>query len=199
MKIIRLKTNPFIYSSNVYLLLGTWNTLNDINTLIDTGGDSYIINEIKKINTGVGKKPVEKVVLTHNHFDHTGGLKSIKEEFNPIVYAKIITNGTVNDTLYDNQVIRIADKFFTVLYSSGHSSDSISFYCEEDGVLFSGDTNLLIRDMTGTYTMEYIDTLQRFARLKITTIYPGHGDPITENPVDMLKFSISNALRSKII
>ena len=68
MKVICLKRNSMKYTCNAYLILGSWNSLQDTNTLIDVGIDASIINEIEKINTGVGKRPVEQIIITHEHF-----------------------------------------------------------------------------------------------------------------------------------
>lgn len=199
MKVIRLKTNPNIYSGNSYLLLGEWNTLNDINTLIDTGTDDYILGEISKINTGVGKKPIEQVILTHNHFDHSGGLTALKEKYKLRVFAAQALNGLVDEILSDGRVLRGADNYLEIILSPGHSSDSICIYCKNEMILFSGDTNLLIRDTTGTYTGDFVNTLQRLSELKLKTVFPGHGDPITEKPEEMIKMSLKNVMRSKLV
>ncbi|MBW1746511.1 MAG: MBL fold metallo-hydrolase, partial [Deltaproteobacteria bacterium] len=70
MKIINLTNDSKIYTSNVYFLIGDWKGFDDVNALIDAGRDHSIIEKIKKLDTGVGKKKLEKVVLTHGHYDH---------------------------------------------------------------------------------------------------------------------------------
>ena len=75
MKVTLLKKNPNIYTCNAYLVRGNWNAISDVNTLIDIGTDSYIYEELQTISTGVGKRRVEQVILTHEHFDHASGLK----------------------------------------------------------------------------------------------------------------------------
>lgn len=199
MKIICLKSNPTIYSGRAYLLLGSWSTLDDINAVVDTGSDNYIINEIESIYTGVGKVPVNKVILTHNHFDHMGGAIHLKQRFNCTVHAKIFTDDIVDELLQDGQEIRLADRMFTVIHSPGHSTDSICLYCKEDQVLFSGDTPLQIRDVTATYTSGFLRTLQRLSSLTINTIYPGHGEPIQTHIKEMISESLANVLQCKII
>jgi len=87
MKIINLTHDSDIYTSNVYLLLGDRKGIDDVNTLIDVGRDSSIIEKIRKLDTGVGKKKVEKVILTHGHYDHVSLLPTIKDEFHPRAYA----------------------------------------------------------------------------------------------------------------
>lgn len=36
------------------------------------------------------------------------------------------------------------DKMFEVIHTSGHSSNSVCFYCEDEGTLFLGDTPVVI-------------------------------------------------------
>ena len=87
MKILNLTTDSKIYTSNVYLITGTWNAIDDVNTLIDVGRDPSVIDKINSASTGVGKRRVEQVVLTHGHYDHASLLPRIREVFNPVVYA----------------------------------------------------------------------------------------------------------------
>jgi glyoxylase-like metal-dependent hydrolase (beta-lactamase superfamily II) len=199
MKVIALRSNPNLYACKSYLLLGDWNTLSDVNTLIDTGSDDYILNEISNTHTGVGKKPVDVIILTHNHFDHVGGTMSIKEKYSTTVYANIKTNNMVDKILKDNDVIRLADREFQVIHSPGHSTDSISLYCEKEQILFSGDTTLFIRDTNSSYTQDYFETMKKLSKLKIKVIYPGHGDPLNEHPEEIIKATLKNLRSCQII
>lgn len=199
MKIISLMTNPKLYSGNSYMLLGEWNTLSDVNAVIDTGSDNYIVKDIEETYTGVGKNPVDKVILTHNHFDHIGGAMALKKKYNSKIYAFIKTAALTDFTVQDGEIIKLADKEFKIIHTPGHSSDSICIYNEEEQILFSGDTTIQVRDILGSYTPDYLETLNKLSRLKIKTIYPGHGKPITENPEDIIKYTIKNVHRSIIV
>ena len=79
MKIIPLKKSDKIYSCNPYLILGDWNHVEDLNTVIDPGTDDFILDEIAHLSAGLGKVAVEQILLTHNHFDHAGGMMALKE------------------------------------------------------------------------------------------------------------------------
>jgi len=79
MKILSLTEASAVYTSNVYLLLGEWNTMDDVNTLVDVGRDVSVIDKINDAPTGVGKKRIEQVVLTHCHYDHSEILPVIKK------------------------------------------------------------------------------------------------------------------------
>ena len=80
MKVVPLRSPEPIYSGWSYLLLGEWNRLEDVNTLIDTGTDGSIVDLLPEIYTGVGKRQVDLVLLTHSHFDHAGGVSRIVAE-----------------------------------------------------------------------------------------------------------------------
>jgi len=197
MKIVNLTSDTNMYTSNVYFLLGDRKSIDDANTLIDVGRDPSIIEKIKQIDTGVGKKKVEKVALTHGHYDHTNMLPVIKDEFNPEAYAFHSFDG-VNHVLRDGQTLKLADRWFEIIHTPGHTGDSICLYCEQEAVLFSGDTNLIITTMDGTYQKDYVSALEKIARRNITAIYPGHGEPITDRVKHFLYMSLDNVRKSKI-
>jgi len=190
MRVIKLNTNPNLYSSNSYLLLGAWNKLEDVNALVDTGSDDYIIDEIEKTNKGVGKRPLEKVILTHTHFDHIGALKELKKKYSVEVLAFTKVPG-VDRLLEDNEVMKLGDEYFQIIHTPGHSSDSVCIYCSAEKILFSGDTSIRVYSKDNTYSDEYIETIEKLSKLEVKIVYPGHGAPITENPEEI----IANTLR----
>jgi len=180
MRVIELSQAPSIYTCRSYLLLGDWNVLGDVNTLIDPGTDGSVIEQIETVSTGCGKVPVEQVILTHNHFDHAAGVEIIKKRYGARVYAW--SNGKdVDELLRDGQLITAGDDQLQVLHTPGHSSDSICLYNTTQRILFSGDTQLLIRSSEGDFTPEYVETLRRLSTLRINTVYSGHDEPITIN------------------
>jgi glyoxylase-like metal-dependent hydrolase (beta-lactamase superfamily II) len=197
MKVARLTRTDNVYSANAYLVLGTWNHIGDVNTLIDVGTDSFIIGEIDKASTGVGKKAIEQVILTHSHFDHNGGLASVIDRFHPRVYA-FSPNDGVDVLLNDGQILPIADQFFQVIHTPGHSSDSICLYCPSEKVLFSGDVPLCIRTSGSSYEEEFVVALEKIARLDIRTIYSGHDAPLKDRANETIAMTLSNVHSSGI-
>lgn len=177
MKVFNLTRHCTTYSSNAYYIRGEWNTLNDVNTLIDTGRDPVFFRELETLHTGFGKTRVEKVLLTHNHYDHCSNLNEIIQRWHPKVYAFSHSLFNVTDLLYDNMSIRIGDVDAVVIACPGHSTDSVCYYVPAEKALFSGD-NQLINVSQGNYHEDFILSLEKIASLNVQVIYPGHGKPI---------------------
>ena len=186
-----INDNSSVYTSNAYLILGDWSGISDVNTLIDTGSDPAILEQIVNAPTGVGKKAIEQVILTHNHSDHKGMLPQICKLYHPKVFAYSPMED-VDCLLRNGQVLRCGDRNFEVIHTPGHSNDSICLYCHEDGVLFVGDTNVVIHHADGHYEKAFIEILERLCRLDISAIYFGHDSPMLSGAKDVLKESLHN-------
>lgn len=197
MRIIFLRKSDDVYSCNSYLLLGEWNRIDDVNTLVDPGTDDFVIDEIERISTGFGKAPVEQILLTHNHFDHAASVIRLKEYFNARVYAAIPGPG-VDELLGDGQYIKAGDGILEVIHTPGHSSDSISLYAPAEKALFCGDTQVRVRGAGGIYTREYLEGLLKLASRKITSIHSGHDPVVTEHAQQIIFESIRHIRSSTI-
>jgi glyoxylase-like metal-dependent hydrolase (beta-lactamase superfamily II) len=194
-KVIPLRRNPRIYSCNAYLVLGDWKRIEDVNTLVDVGTDAFLLDEIDTISTGVGKTPVEQVVLTHHHFDHAGGLQAVVARFHPRVRSFSEQRPGEDPPLEDGERIRMGDREFEVVHIPGHSQDSICLYCKEERVLFSGDTPLRIRHSGGSYAAGYVEALERMARWSVDAIYSGHDPPMIGGGTRMIQDTLRNVKR----
>ena len=178
MKVITFPASKRIYSSHAYLIMGDWNRIDDVNTLIDTGSDPQIVDKIMAVNTGLGKRKIDHVILTHGHSDHVAALPAIKEAFSPKVFAFSPFIDGVDVTLRHGDRLRIGDRMCDILHFPGHSEDSICIHNPEDGDLFAGDTALILSDSGGSYDRRYYDRLTALCRKKVQAIYFGHGQPL---------------------
>lgn len=185
MRVIRLQRHPGAYTCNSYLILGTWNRIDDVNTLIDPGIDDFVLEEIGRLSTGLGKVPVEQVILTHSHFDHAAGVSAVKRRFGARVLA-FLPAAEVDEVVFDKQFIKVGDDICEILHTPGHSSDSICIYLPNELALFSGDTQIRIVTPGGPYTAEYRLSLEKLAMRGVETIYPGHGEPICSDAMRII-------------
>ncbi len=94
--------------------------------------------------------------------------------------------GGVTRILKDGELLVLGDRYFEVIYTPGHSQDSICLYCQQERILFSGDTPLNIKTDGNSFTEDYYESISKLAELKIKTIYPGHGEPILVNAEKMI-------------
>ncbi len=199
MRITLLRKDPKVYCANVYFVQGNWNTLEDNNTLIDVGTNSFILDELEEINGGVGKKKLDKIILTHEHFDHAGALQSVIEKYKPEkVIARASLKGVTNFA-EEGMKIRVADEIAEIIYTPGHSNDSICVYFEKSGILFSGDTPLTIKSSGGSYNLAFLEALKKLRKLKINAIYSGHDLPILANAMDYIETTYSIVKNSNIV
>jgi glyoxylase-like metal-dependent hydrolase (beta-lactamase superfamily II) len=192
MKVIAVRGRSSVYTSNVYLVSGDWNRLEDVNALVDVGNDSGIIEEIQKMNVGVGKRKIERVILTHSHSDHAAILPLIRNAYKPEVLAYSQYIEGVDRVLNDGDMVQMGDRKFEVLHTPEHTEDSIMLYCMEEGALFVGDSPVFIPASGGTYGKAFIRCLEKLCRRNIRTIYLGHGEPITNGAKEILKMSLQN-------
>ncbi len=186
MRVICLKKNLEIYTCCSYLILGDWNRLHDLNTLIDPGTDGSIIEQIEQVSTGCCKNPVEQIILTHNHFDHAAGVALLKKRYGAKVFA-YSSGPEVDELLTDGQRLPVADGYLDIIHTPEHSSDSICLFNSKKGLLFSGDTPLRCRDSGAPPSPESIPTLDALTKLDVKVAYTGHDGAIHGGVNEMLK------------
>ncbi|KEI71798.1 hydroxyacylglutathione hydrolase [Endozoicomonas elysicola] len=85
------------------------------------------------------------ILITHHHFDHTGGVKELTIGKNIPVYGPDNKNiDSITNTLQDGDTINLDGNLFNIAATPGHTLDHIVYFTEtgEKGcpVLFCGDT-----------------------------------------------------------
>jgi glyoxylase-like metal-dependent hydrolase (beta-lactamase superfamily II) len=196
MRVRILPRNDRLYSSNVYLLLGDWSKIDDVNTLIDAGADPAVMGFIDAAPTGVGKRKVDLVILTHHHYDHTVMLPAIRTAHSPTVAAWGHAVDGVDLPLTDGQRLHVGDDWLEVIHTPAHTDDSICLYCESNRSLFVGDTPVLIQTDDHICPPTFVEALERLAARPIDAIYFGHGGPLTEGCNERLAQSVEHLRRA---
>ena len=128
------------------------------------------------------KLELAAILITHHHFDHTGGIEKLIENRNIPVYGpKNDQIAAITHRLSEKDSLSLFGLDFTVLEVPGHTLDHIALYCPDTGngqpVLFSGDTLFAGgcgRIFEGNPSM-MLNSLQKLATLPgATRIYCAH-------------------------
>ena len=121
--------------------------------------------------------PVDVVLLTHGHLDHSEGARRLAELTGAAVRALDPAVRLGDEGLAEGDVVAAAGLELRVLATPGHTSDSLSFSLG-DAVL-TGDTILgrgttVVAHPDGVLG-DYLDSLRRLRMLGDVTVLPGHG------------------------
>ena len=111
MKVVLLNKNNTVYTSNAYLVLGNWNRLEDINTLIDVA-DGSIISEIEKCSFRKSGKIRLIRLSSHTIILIIQKSCSYQETIQHKSICIFAQSDFVDELLKDGQMISIADMVF---------------------------------------------------------------------------------------
>ncbi len=138
--------------------------------------------------------------VSHHHRDHSSNLRWLREEFGADVHVLQEGMSLLQDRLPESGVTALHDGSelgpsddvsLRVIHTPGHSADSICFYLESEGVLFTGDTILGASSTSINDLGAYLASLASLRDLpNLQLLCPGHG-PVIENPVDYINAYIA--------
>lgn len=170
--------------------------------IIDPGGDApAIIAAARKFGVDV-----EKILLTHGHLDHAGGVAGVVAELKipvegphmadkPLLegiskQAKMygidgLTDAWSDRYLIEGDTVTVGNLTFDVLFVPGHSPGSVVFVCRNAPVAFVGDT--LFQGSIGRTDFPNCDHEALISGIKTklftlpdeTVCLPGHGAATT--------------------
>jgi len=169
--------------------------------VIDAGGDAEFILGRARLH-GL---TIRYLLNTHGHFDHVSAIRAIREatgaEFrihHREVYFSTSAAAAAKEFgveaedspepdcfLTDGMLIALGSHLLQVLHTPGHSLGGCCFWCESEGVVFTGDT--LFNGVIGMVDLPggSLHSLQRSIRERLfalddgTRVFPGHGKPTT--------------------
>lgn len=147
---------------------------------------------------------LEKILLTHSHWDHIADTAKLKAKFPQIaIYISTedaynlespgsdglpcwldIPSVTPDHLIKEGDNIAVGTLNLTVIETPGHTPGGVCFYCAEKNFLFSGDT--FFKGSIGTLSLPTArptlmwKTLKKLSQLPPETrVFPGHGPSTT--------------------
>lgn len=205
---------PYFMDGNIYLIE------DEIFVLVDSGTGQMIPRQIKEIrdilsssNKECQEAKLSYIVLTHYHFDHSGGAAQFKKVFGCEVFVhkaevealkKGDSRATGATLFFSSQPkvevralelsspIETGEGVFQILHTPGHSPGSICLYEEERGILISGDTvfaggGIGRWDLSGGNYQKLVESIEFLNSLEVRDIYPGHGPTVKEKGKENLR------------
>ena len=105
--------------------------------LVDPCGDIQIIETA--INT-CGIVEPRYILLTHGHGDHSSGVNAVRNFFDAPVLAHPHNPFPHERDLHDREKLPFGNLDIEVLFTPGHSEDSVCYHLSDDSAVFTGDT-----------------------------------------------------------
>ena len=170
-------------------------TTNEGSIVIDPGEAHKTIKYLKENDLNL-----DAILITHHHFDHTGGIEDMLKFRNVDVYGPVNNIPSINKQLRDGDLFSVIGIDFKIIEIPGHTLDHIAFFSENNGnpVLFCGDTLFSSgcgRVFEGTYEQMHKSILKLKSLPSNTKIYSGH-----EYTQSNLKFAMEvEPLNQKLI
>lgn len=174
--------------------------------LVDTGYHTGV-PQLRAALRAHGGAPLARVVLTHVHSDHAGGVAALVAEKGARVEAHAdaaalvaawdrrrlwldatgqeLPRFAVDGAL--GEAVALAGRTWAVLPTGGHATGGVSLWCEALGVLVTGDAlwedGLGVLDPwvdgEGVYAAAWA-ALDRLEATGARVVVPGHGPPFTD-------------------
>lgn len=176
--------------------------------LIDPGPDDE--RHLAALLGAIGGRPLEAILVTHTHLDHTGLTRKLQQATGAPVLAegphraaRPLREGEVNHldaggdkefrpdrTLLDGETISVAAGRFQAVATPGHTENHLAFALEGADLLFSGDhvmgwSTTIVAPPDGSMR-SYMTSLDKLLQRSEARYLPGHGGPV-ETPQPYLR------------
>lgn len=186
-------------SSNNILFTGSEGT-----ALVDSGYVTHAPQTLALVRQALGGRPLERLFNTHLHSDHCGGNALLAAAYGcriaiPAAEAAKVAawdeealsyratgqqcaRFSFDETLAPGQRLVLGGLHWTVAAAPGHDPHALLFFCEDEGILISGDAlwengfGVIFPELSGEPGFEAAGaTLDLIATLDARVVIPGHG------------------------
>jgi glyoxylase-like metal-dependent hydrolase (beta-lactamase superfamily II) len=176
--------------------------------LLDTGaGVPEYLPLFERYMSERGFRQPSRVVLTHRHRDHLGGVEQLRGRYRGLRVAKMVYRDTGLpediENLRDGDTIEGDGVRLVAVHTPGHASDHLCYYLPEEKAVFTGDVVLggsttVIPAEDGDL-LDYMDSLRRLQGLDVRRIYPAHGPVIEDAQAKLTEYIEHRLLRERQI
>ena len=201
-----INVNGVFYDSNAYLIDAKRKTL------VDAGMDAARV--LANLPDGL-----DFIVLTHGHYDHVAAVPEIVEATGAKVamheadvallksdrisgaamFGRRSRGFPVDMLLKGGDVLDLGNLKLEVIATPGHTPGSICLYDRSSRGLFTGDTvfegGSFGRTDLGGSSEHLLSSLETLSHYDVSSLYPGHGGPVTAGAKESLCDSLANARR----
>ncbi len=172
------------------------------------------------LENAIINKKIKKILLTHGHIDHVGGIMDLQSKLELEVITSEIeaqhlkigdsayiepfmgskcSSINISQEVFEGDFLDIGNFSFKVFHTPGHTHGSISLWDGKNQILISGDTvfpqgSFGRTDLYTGNSKDLVESLKRLSELDIKILLPGHMPPvISASPINSIKKSFENA------
>jgi hydroxyacylglutathione hydrolase len=176
--------------------------------LIDTGaGVPDYVPLLERYLGERGFSRPSRVLLTHRHRDHLGGVEQLRARFRGLRVSKMRHKDAALpepiDDLRDGETVHGEGVTLVPVHTPGHASDHLCYYLVEERALFTGDVVLggstTVIPADDGDLLDYLASLRRLLGLDLRRIYPAHGPVIEDGPGRIREYIEHRLLRERQI
>jgi glyoxylase-like metal-dependent hydrolase (beta-lactamase superfamily II) len=198
-RILANNPSPFTFTGTQTHLVGGNGGL----AVIDPGPDDP--RHVEALLAVIAARPVEAIVVTHNHRDHSPGAALLKaatgapivgaaplgiNDEGPRADASFDTDYAPDRVLADGEQLNGDGWSLTAVATPGHTSNHLAFALDGTGILFPGDhvmgwSTTVVSPPDGDMT-DFMASLEKLLERDDRIYYPAHGDPV-ENPRRLIR------------
>jgi hydroxyacylglutathione hydrolase len=196
--------DPRVNNANTYFIRSARNIL------IDPGHYQlfgYVRDHLSRLS--LTAENIDLVIVTHAHPDHIEGIQAFTgssalialhptelefiKSVAPHYGSTMGIPGLEPQILLDEGDLGVAEMFFRVIHTPGHSPGSICVYWPEKKALFCGDVifqqGLGRTDLPGGNGAQLRESIRRLAQLDVEYLFPGPGDIVAGRELVRKNFS----------
>ena len=199
------------YDSNVYLLE------DEDPLIVDTGTGMFAETALEEVSKIVPLKRIERIVLTHSHYDHLGGAAAFQKATGGTIFlheeealpmkagdSTLSLAGMFGEKLESlditplktGQTLSCGAAKLDILHSPGHSPGSIVLHEPKSKSAIVGDTVFCDGgvgrwDLPGGDLLKLRRSIKRLEELGLQNMYPGHGSYAEGDAQQHLRLSMN--------